>query len=183
MAHLSLRLKLKYRFIRFTGLEMLKVFGGLGVHQIVIEEINPGRSQLLLEYRADIRSAVWEKYLFIEPVASAGCFTGQDFGGLLDDPERTALLAGLLDELAAVAAAQGVPLPENIAPGVLYMASDLAADHTGKVLGVSSRGVREIKMLQTDGFTPGRPYTAQEVAEHASEVFFPAAPEKTAASA
>ncbi len=74
-------------------------------------------------------------------------------------------------------------LPENIAPGVLYMVSDLAADHTGKVLGVSSRGVREIKMLQTDGFQPGRPYTAQEVAEHASEVFFPAAQERTAASA
>ena len=74
-------------------------------------------------------------------------------------------------------------LPENIAPGVLYMVSDLAADHTGKVLGVSSRGVREIKMLQTDGFQPGRPYTAQEVAEHASEVFFPAAAERTAASA
>ena len=74
-------------------------------------------------------------------------------------------------------------LPENIAPGVLYMVSDLAADHTGKVLGVSSRGVREIKMLQTEGFQPGRPYTAQEVAEHASDVFFPAAQERTAASA
>lgn len=74
-------------------------------------------------------------------------------------------------------------LPENIAPGVLYMASDLAADHTGKVLGVSSRGVREIKMMQTDGFTPGRPYTAQDVAEHAAEVFFPAPQEKAAASA
>lgn len=64
-------------------------------------------------------------------------------------------------------------LPENIAPGVLYMVSDLAADHTGKVLGVSSRGVREIKMLETPGFQPGRPYTAQEVAENASKVFFP----------
>ncbi|HQP21320.1 MAG TPA: SDR family NAD(P)-dependent oxidoreductase, partial [Phenylobacterium sp.] len=74
-------------------------------------------------------------------------------------------------------------LPENIAPGVLYMVSDLAADHTGKVLGVSSRGVREIKMMQTDGFTPGRPYTAQDVAEHAADVFFPEAPQKTAASA
>ncbi|HQT54934.1 MAG TPA: SDR family NAD(P)-dependent oxidoreductase [Phenylobacterium sp.] len=74
-------------------------------------------------------------------------------------------------------------LPENIAPGVLYMVSDLAADHTGKVLGVSSRGVREIKMLQTDGYNPGRPYTAQDVADHAKEVFFPAAEEKTAASA
>jgi len=74
-------------------------------------------------------------------------------------------------------------LPENVAPGVLYMVSDLAADHSGKVLGVSSRGVREIKMLQTNGFQPGRPYTAQEVAEHASEVFFPNAEERTAATA
>ena len=63
-------------------------------------------------------------------------------------------------------------LPENVAPGVLYMVSDLAADHSGKVLGVSSRGVREIKMLQTGGFNPGRPYTAQEVAENAGKVFF-----------
>jgi NAD(P)-dependent dehydrogenase (short-subunit alcohol dehydrogenase family) len=74
-------------------------------------------------------------------------------------------------------------LPENVAPGVLFMASDLAADHTGKVLGVSSRGVREIKMVQTDGFNPGRPYTAQDVAEHASQVFFAEAKERTAASA
>ena len=64
-------------------------------------------------------------------------------------------------------------LPENVAPGVLYMVSDLAADHSGKILGVSSRGVREIKMLETGGFQPGRPYTAEEVAKHADEVFFP----------
>jgi NAD(P)-dependent dehydrogenase (short-subunit alcohol dehydrogenase family) len=63
-------------------------------------------------------------------------------------------------------------LPENVAPGVLFMVSDLAAEHSGKILGVSSRGVREIKMVETEGFAPGRPYTAQEVAEHASKVFF-----------
>lgn len=63
-------------------------------------------------------------------------------------------------------------LPENVAPGVLYMVSDLAAEHSGKILGVSARGVREIKMLETEGFAPGRPYTAQEVAENASKVFF-----------
>ena len=74
-------------------------------------------------------------------------------------------------------------LPENIAPGVLYMASDLAADHTGKVLGVSSRGVREIRMMQTDGFNPNRPYTAQDVADHAGEVFFQDLEERTSKSA
>ncbi len=63
------------------------------------------------------------------------------------------------------------------------MASDLAADHTGKVLGVSSRGVREIRMMQTDGFNPNRPYTAQDVADHAGEVFFQDLEERTSKSA
>jgi NAD(P)-dependent dehydrogenase (short-subunit alcohol dehydrogenase family) len=63
-------------------------------------------------------------------------------------------------------------LPENIAPGVLYMVSDLSGDQTGKVLGVSSRGVREIKMLQTKGYNGGVGHTAQDIAAHAAEVFF-----------
>ncbi|HEY8615660.1 SDR family NAD(P)-dependent oxidoreductase [Phenylobacterium sp.] len=63
-------------------------------------------------------------------------------------------------------------LPENVAPGVLYMVSDLAAEHSGKILGVSARGVREIKMVETEGFSPGRPYTAQDVAAAADKVFF-----------
>lgn len=64
-------------------------------------------------------------------------------------------------------------LPENVAPGVLYMVSDLAADHNGKVLCVSSLGVFEIKVDRTAGFAPGRPYTAEDVAAHAAEVYFP----------
>jgi NAD(P)-dependent dehydrogenase (short-subunit alcohol dehydrogenase family) len=64
-------------------------------------------------------------------------------------------------------------LPERIAPGVLYMVSDLSGEQTGKTLGVSSRGVREIKMMQTKGFSPTAPWTAQDVADHASEILFP----------
>ena len=69
-------------------------------------------------------------------------------------------------------------LPENIAPAVLFMASDLAAEHTGKVLAVSQRGVAEMKMVQTKGFAPGEPYTAEQVAEHMDQVFFPASVER-----
>ncbi len=64
-------------------------------------------------------------------------------------------------------------LPERIAPGVLYMVSDLSGEQTGKVLSVSSRGVREIKMMQAPGFAPAAPWTAQDVADHAKEIFFP----------
>ena len=72
-------------------------------------------------------------------------------------------------------------LPERIAPGVLYMVSDLSGDQTGKVLGVSSRGVREMKMMQTGGFNPTAPWTAQDVADHAAQVFFPEEPARVPA--
>ena len=72
-------------------------------------------------------------------------------------------------------------LPERIAPGVLYMVSDLSGDQTGKVLGVSSRGVREIKMMQTKGFAPTAPWTAQDVAAYAGDVFFPEEPARVPA--
>lgn len=63
--------------------------------------------------------------------------------------------------------------PENVAPGVLFMASELAADHSGKVLTVSGEELAEVKMLTTEGFHPKGHYTAQDVAAHASSVFFP----------
>jgi NAD(P)-dependent dehydrogenase (short-subunit alcohol dehydrogenase family) len=64
-------------------------------------------------------------------------------------------------------------LPDQIAPALLYMCSDLSGDKTGIVLGVSQRGVREIKMLTTPGFAPKTAWTAQDLADHEAEVFFP----------
>jgi len=64
--------------------------------------------------------------------------------------------------------------PDGIAPAVLYMVSDLSGDQTGKVLGVSGpRGVREMRMMEMEGWKP--PHTgwkAQDILEHAREIFF-----------
>jgi len=64
--------------------------------------------------------------------------------------------------------------PDGIAPAVLYMVSDLSGDQTGKVLGVSGpRGVREMRMMEMDGWTP--PFTgwkAEDIVTHAKEIFF-----------
>jgi NAD(P)-dependent dehydrogenase (short-subunit alcohol dehydrogenase family) len=64
--------------------------------------------------------------------------------------------------------------PDGIAPAVLYMVSDLSGDQTGKVLGVSGpRGVREMRMMEMEGWKP--PHTgwkAQDVVDHAKEIFF-----------
>jgi NAD(P)-dependent dehydrogenase (short-subunit alcohol dehydrogenase family) len=64
--------------------------------------------------------------------------------------------------------------PDGIAPAVLYMVSDLSGDQTGKVLGVSGpRGVREMRMMEMEGWKP--PHTgwnAQDIVEHARDIFF-----------
>ena len=72
-------------------------------------------------------------------------------------------------------------LPERIAPGVLYMVSDLSGDQTGKVLSVSSRGVAEVKVMQAPGFHPAAAWTAQDFADHAADIFFPDAPARAPA--
>jgi NAD(P)-dependent dehydrogenase (short-subunit alcohol dehydrogenase family) len=64
--------------------------------------------------------------------------------------------------------------PEGIAPAVLYMVSDLSGDQTGKVLGVSgARGVREMRMMEMDGWKPpSSGWKPEDIAEHAGEIFF-----------
>jgi NAD(P)-dependent dehydrogenase (short-subunit alcohol dehydrogenase family) len=63
--------------------------------------------------------------------------------------------------------------PDEIAPAVLYMVSSLSGEQTGKVLGVSGpRGVREMKMLEMEGWKPGGPWKAEDIVNHASEIFF-----------
>ena len=64
--------------------------------------------------------------------------------------------------------------PDGIAPAVLYMVSELSGDQTGKTLGVSGpRGVREMRMMEMEGWTP--PFTgwkAEDIVTHAEEIFF-----------
>jgi len=61
------------------------------------------------------------------------------------------------------------------------MVSDLSGEQTGKVLSVSSRGVREMKMVSAKGFAPTQPWTAQDVAAHAGDVFLPEEPARVQA--
>jgi NAD(P)-dependent dehydrogenase (short-subunit alcohol dehydrogenase family) len=64
--------------------------------------------------------------------------------------------------------------PDGIAPAVLYMVSDLSGDQTGKVLGVSGpRGVREMRMMEMEGWKPpSTGWKAQDIADHAKDIFF-----------
>jgi len=66
------------------------------------------------EYREDIKAIVWEKYLFVSPLASATTYLGKTFGEFRENGESRKLLEGLLTEVEHVARGQGVRLSENI---------------------------------------------------------------------
>ena len=62
--------------------------------------------------------------------------------------------------------------PERISPPVLFLASDLAADITGKILGVQGRRVFEYKVVTSDGAAAdeGQSWTPQMIKERWPEI-------------
>jgi 2-dehydropantoate 2-reductase len=66
-----------------------------------------------VEVVADIERAAWEKYLLIEPWGTLGAAARAPMGVLRSTPEARALLVALQDELARVARARGVALPDD----------------------------------------------------------------------
>ena len=66
------------------------------------------------EYRIDIKEIVWEKYLFVSPLASATSFYQKTFGEIMEDEQCKNLLQGLLKETEYIAKFQKVNLPKDI---------------------------------------------------------------------
>ena len=66
------------------------------------------------EYRKDIKKIVWEKYLFVSPLASATSFYQKTFGEIMEDAESKNLLQGLLKETENIAKFQKVDLSNDI---------------------------------------------------------------------
>ncbi|MFN7099186.1 MAG: ketopantoate reductase family protein [Flavobacterium sp.] len=62
----------------------------------------------------NIEETVWEKFIFISALASATSYLNQNIGGILNIPSNKELYILLLNEIAAVALAKGIKLPNDI---------------------------------------------------------------------
>jgi len=63
---------------------------------------------------ADIRTVVWEKYLFVSPLASASAYLKQPIGAFVEKSEKRDFLKGLMREVANIGIAQGVAISEGM---------------------------------------------------------------------
>lgn len=93
-----------------------------------------GRAQgVKAEIPADIRIAMWNKFLMIASWSGLGALTRVPIGRIRSTPATRELMLRSLREMCAVAAAQGVTLPADAAEKVLAFADTLPPDGTSSM--------------------------------------------------
>jgi len=76
----------------------------------------------------DIRRALWEKYLLISAQAGTTALTRAPIGVIRAVPETWRMYRMIVEELAAVAQAAGVPLTDGVTDSILKAAEGLAPE-------------------------------------------------------
>jgi 2-dehydropantoate 2-reductase len=66
------------------------------------------------ELKTNIDEVVWEKYIFISPLASVTTLFGEPFGTVMDRKESRDLTEGLIKEVEQIARTKGIGLAEDI---------------------------------------------------------------------
>ena len=85
------------------------------------------------EIPADIRSAMWSKFLFIAPVSGLGAITRVPIGIFRHIPETRRLLIEAFEEIVAVAKALGVSLPNDAVQQTLAYTDAVPPDGTSSM--------------------------------------------------
>ena len=77
------------------------------------------------EIAADIRRAIWEKYVFLAALSGATASIRSTIGPIRSNPQTRAFFLDLMREVVAVAHASGVNLPADYAEQRLKLADDV----------------------------------------------------------
>ena len=100
------------------------------------------------ELSADIRRAIWEKYVFLVGLSATTTTTRRPLGAVRENPRTRALLLDIMRETVAVGRAHGVALPADFAENRLAFADTLPYDMTSSMHHDLERGNRlEVEWL------------------------------------
>lgn len=81
----------------------------------------------------DVEAAIWEKFLFIAPVSGVGAVTRQPVGVMREVPETRELIERAMLEVAALARAKGVDLPDAAVARNMRYVDSLPHDATASM--------------------------------------------------
>jgi 2-dehydropantoate 2-reductase len=100
------------------------------------------------EVSADIRRAIWEKFVFLVGLSATTTTMRLPIGPIRENPQSRALLLDLMREVVAVGRAHGVPLSEDYAEQRLEFADGVSTEMTSSMHHDLERGNRlEVRWL------------------------------------
>ena len=76
----------------------------------------------------DIETAIWEKFVFLAPIAGVTSVTRSSIGAVMADPDVQALFRDAVAETVAVGRASGIRLADDAVDRVLKVASGLPGE-------------------------------------------------------
>jgi 2-dehydropantoate 2-reductase len=88
---------------------------------------------LTVEVPADIRAAMWEKFLTITSFSGVGAVTRAPIGVIRSVPQTREMMVGVMREIIAVANARGIPLGEDAVQRVLAFRDSLPPASTASM--------------------------------------------------
>lgn len=98
-----------------------------------------------------IEQAIWEKFVFLVGLSGTTSLTRTPIGPIREQPRSRAFLHDLMDEVVAVARAQGVELPKDYADDRLAFVDGVPATMTSSMHHDLERGNRlEVRWLSGD---------------------------------
>ncbi len=90
-----------------------------------------GRARgIRVEIPANIQVAMWSKFLFIASLSGIGAVTRAPIGEIRSYPETREMLIQAMEEIRAVAARRGIPLPGDIVATTLGLVDSVPAEGT-----------------------------------------------------
>ena len=122
--------------IRHTGTMQRLVFGEFGGSRseratALLEACT--HAGIDAEISADVRRAIWEKFVFIVGLSAVTSATRKTIGPVRANPRTRALLLEVMQETVAVGRAHGVNLPEDYAEKRLAFVDGLPAEMTSSM--------------------------------------------------
>ncbi|MGI8608330.1 MAG: ketopantoate reductase family protein [Candidatus Dormibacteria bacterium] len=100
------------------------------------------------EISADIRRAIWEKFVFLVGLSATTTTMRVSIGPIRENAQSRAFMLDIMREVVAVGRAHGVPLPEDFAEQRLEFADGVSPDMTSSMHHDLERGNRlEVRWL------------------------------------
>lgn len=112
----------------------------------LVEVLGRGRGMTATPHD-DIRTVMWVKLLFIGPTGAVGAAAREPIGRVRETPETRALLERAMREVAAVARAHGVVIPEETVAGITGFVDSLP----GEELASMQRDIMEGRPSELEG--------------------------------